>query len=95
MTYFFREYSEQIFPLREFTELKFVHVTSQLCFLRFGVNFGMSYDFSLTSQSCLPWFGVSFACHVISLVSFWSCGRTFSKLICINRREFSSVIIRV
>ena len=46
-------------------------VTSQLCLLRFGMNFYMSYDFSLTSQSCLPWFGVSFACHVIShLVSF-------------------------
>ena len=41
-------------PLRNFTELKFVLVTSQLCLLRFGVNFCMSYDFSLTSQSCLP-----------------------------------------
>ena len=39
--------------------------------LWFGVNFCMSYDFSLTSQSCLLWFGVSFACHVIFLlVSF-------------------------
>ena len=43
-------------------------VTSQLCLLRFGVNFCMSYDFSLTSQSCLPWFGVIFACQVISLL---------------------------
>ena len=56
-------------------------VTSLLCLLRFGVNFCMSYDFSLTSQSCLLWFGVSFACHVISLlVSFSECRRTFSKL---------------
>ena len=46
-------------------------VTSQLCLLRFGVNFCMSYDFSLTSHSCLLWFGVSLACDVISLlVSF-------------------------
>ena len=56
-------------------------VTSQLCLLRFGVSFCMSYDFVLTSQSCLPWFGVSLACYVISfLVSFSECHRTFSKL---------------
>ena len=68
--HFFREYSGQISPLRNFTELKFVLVMSQLCLLRFGVNFCMSCDFSscLTSQSCLLWFG---ACHVIPLlVSF-------------------------
>ena len=60
-----------ILELRNFTELKFVLVTSQLCLLRFGLNFCMSYDFSLTSQSCLLWFGVSCAGHVISLlVSF-------------------------
>ena len=71
MKHFFGEYSGQISPLCNFTELKFVLVTSQLCLLRFGVNFCVSYDFSLTSQSCLLWFGVSFACHVISLlVSF-------------------------
>ena len=90
----------KFFPLRNFTGLKFVLVTTQLCLLWFGVNFCMSYDFSLTSKSCQLWFGVSFACHVISLlVSFSECRRTFSNLNLehkiLNRREFSRVVIRV
>ena len=32
-------YEVIVFPLRNFTELKFVFVTSQSCLLRFGVNF--------------------------------------------------------
>ena len=35
-----------IFYLRNFTESKFVLVTSQSCLLWFGVNFCMSHDFS-------------------------------------------------
>ena len=39
--------SRQISPLRNFVtyESKFVLVTSELCLLRFGVNFCKSYDF--------------------------------------------------
>ena len=42
----FREYSGQISPLRYFSGLKFVLVTSQLCLLWFDVNFCMTCDFS-------------------------------------------------